>query len=86
MEWEIIAKLYEKLNNPDLTTIEYTKASSSLAHQISNINKLLKLLKENKETNESEEQTLGEYVINVSPKTHRRWDLKIWKKRLSYRR
>jgi len=83
IEWEIITKLYEKLSNPDLTTIEYIKAASALASHISNLNNLLN---ENRESNESDEQNLGEYVISVTPRTYRRWDFKVWKRRLSLRR
>ena len=83
IQWAVIDALSEKLKNPDLTTIEYTKAASALAIHISNITKLLR---QDKENCESEEQNLGEYVTNVSPRTHRRWDFRIWKRRLSLRR
>ena len=83
MEWEVITELRTKLKNPDLTTIEYTKAASALAYHISNLNKLLN---KNTENTESNEQNLGEFVRNVTPRTTKRWDFKTWKRRLSLRR
>jgi hypothetical protein len=83
MEWEIITELRTKLKNPDLTTIEYTKAANALGCHISNLNKMLNKTREN---NESNGQNLGEYVIGVTPRTYRRWDIKSWKRRLSLRR
>jgi hypothetical protein len=83
MEWEIITELHAKLKNPDLTTIEYTKAASALGFHISTLNKMLN---KNREDNVSDEQNLGEYVKGVTPKTSKRWDFRVWKRRLSLRR
>jgi hypothetical protein len=83
IQWEIITELHKKLKNPDLTTIEYTKAASALGCHISILNKLLN---KNRENVESNEQNLGDFVRSVTPRTHRRWDYSIWKRRLSLRR
>ena len=83
-EWRIINILQKKLEDPDLTTVEWTKASNSLALHM---NSLSRMLNKKGETSQYTEESLGEFVRNVQPKTRRiNRVFRIWTRRLSARR
>ncbi len=82
-QWKIIDELYRRLDNEDLTTTEFTKTAKALADHI---NILHKLEHEAAGGEESDELTLGEYVKGVQPRTRRRWGMRVWTRRLSFKR
>lgn len=83
LEWKIIHKLSSKLEDQDLTTHEFAMTSRALALHVNN---LRKLMDKSEGTTDPDEQSLGEYIIGVTPKVARqRWD-PTWKKRFSFRR
>lgn len=82
-QWRVIDELCKRLDNEDLTTLEFTRAAKTLADHINILHKLEHENRENKETNEP---TLGDFVASVKPRTHRRWDPRAWTRRLSFKR
>jgi hypothetical protein len=84
LEWKIINKLSSKLEDQDLTTHEFAITSRALALHVSNLRKLMDKFEG---TTGSDEQSLGEYIIGVTPKIIRQGrNPRSWKKRLSFRR